>query len=114
MHFDMYGFFVEVFVADKTHSVDMVVKFVIVGPLAVECDRRSHLEKTVSQKFEPLVVLTHASLNMSLLLSVFLCVIRVFGKGFEGKVQLQVEIQVPTGLPSNQIGLCSADDGWER
>lgn len=75
MHFDLYGFLVEIFVAHKTHSVDMVVEFVVVGPLAVECDRRSHLEEAVSQKFEPLVILTHTSLNMSLLLSVFLCVV---------------------------------------
>lgn len=73
-------------VADETHSIDVVVIFVVVGSLAEKGDGCCHLEEAVPQELETLVILTHAFLNMHLQSSVLFGVVRVLGEGFQSIV----------------------------
>jgi hypothetical protein len=69
----------------------MIFKFIIFRVRREEGDRCSHLQKAVSDKLQPLVVLTHASLYMKLLSSVLLCVVGVFGEGLKSQFWLYLE-----------------------
>lgn len=79
-----YGSIEEVLVANKTHPVYVIVKLIIVWALCEESNRGSHLQETVSEEFQSLIVSSHSSLDMYLLGSMLLGIIGVFCECFKG------------------------------
>lgn len=65
----------KILVADKAHSINMVIVLVVVWVLCEQSNRCRHFEKTVSQKFKTFIVFPHATLNMNLLVSMLLCIV---------------------------------------
>jgi hypothetical protein len=70
----------------------MIVVLIVIWPLAVESNRCGHLEEAVTQELQTLVVLSHTPLDMNLLLSMLLGIVRVFGKGFQSVFQPEIKI----------------------
>lgn len=70
----------------------MKVKLVVIGVLCEDGDGSGHFQKAISQKFEPFIILTHASLEIdSLGLSVISSIVRVFGDSLQSEVDIDVK-----------------------
>ena len=65
----------QVLVTYHKHSFDMGLKLVVHSVLSVQGDGGSHLEKTITYKLKPFIILAHASLKMDLFVPMFFCIV---------------------------------------
>ncbi len=87
----------------------MEFEFVVFWACGEQSNRSCHFQEAVTDEFESLIVLTHASLNVNLLGPVLFRVVRVLSDCFKSQIGLDRETQQVARFQRNQIGVDTTD-----